>query len=121
MGQVTSSRFAAATTFLCTFSKSNSGVWTPTMTRPSARYRSNHERRYGIVRWQLMHEYVQKSYRTTLPESFAGVSGGESIQPSACSAGAAPYFERCLTSTGGTFTDEFAAKMTAPTATATTA
>src|SRR5512142_2197767 len=35
---------------------------------------------YGRVRMQLMHEYVQKSIRTTLPRSALIVSGGLWIQ-----------------------------------------
>src|SRR5262249_51873951 len=62
------------------FSNSNSGEWTPTITRPSARYLSHHWRRNGKVRWQLMHEYVQKSTSTTLPRSASIESGGELSQ-----------------------------------------
>ena len=40
--------------FSISFSKGNSGVWTPTTTRPWSLYFSDHARTYGIVRSQLM-------------------------------------------------------------------
>src|SRR3989344_3044818 len=55
---------AAFSTFARTFSNANSGVCTPMMTRPSSLYFSYHERKYGSVRWQLMHEYIQISMST---------------------------------------------------------
>src|SRR5437879_10740509 len=70
-----------------------------------------------------MHEYVQKSYSTTLPFKSAGVSGGELIQPLASSAGTGLPTGRCFTLTGGPLTDEgfeCAAKTTALTASAIT-
>src|ERR1700728_2867664 len=70
----------ALRTFDSSFSKGNSGVCTPRITRPLALYFSFHALMYGSVRRQLMQEYVQKSTRTTLPRSEAGVSGGELIQ-----------------------------------------
>src|SRR4029453_10542321 len=48
-------------------SNGNSGVWTPTTTNPCSSYFSAHARTYASVRSQLMHVYVQKSTRTTLP------------------------------------------------------
>ena len=47
-----------------------------------------------------MHEYVQKSYSTTLPRSSAVVIGGELIQSLASNAGAARITGRCVVSTG---------------------
>ena len=65
----------ARATFAGFFSNSNSGVCTPTITRPSSRYASNHARRYGSVRTQLTQLYVQKSTTTTRPRSAARLSG----------------------------------------------
>src|SRR6266849_4036419 len=62
------------------FSNSNSGLCTPTITSPDVLYLSHHCRRNGTVRWQLMHEYVQKSTSTTLPRSVATLRGGEFSQ-----------------------------------------
>src|SRR3954451_7833997 len=59
------------------FSKENSGVCTPIVTRPASRYFSDHARTYGSVRNQLMHVYVQKSTATTFPRSSSTVSGEE--------------------------------------------
>src|SRR6266849_3665562 len=58
-------------------SKSNSGVCAPITTRPCSRYLASHARRYGSVRNQLTHVYVQKSTSTTLPRRPSAVSGGE--------------------------------------------
>src|SRR6266849_3393453 len=58
-------------------SKSNSGVCAPITTRPCWRYLASHARRYGSVRNQLTHVYVQKSTSTTLPRRPSAVSGGE--------------------------------------------
>ena len=46
------------------------------ITSPLSAYAAFHAFRCGSVRRQLMHEYVQKSIRTTLPRSDAIVSGG---------------------------------------------
>src|ERR1700722_9315384 len=70
----------ALRTFVSSFSKGNSGVWTPMMTRPLSLYFSFHALIYGNVRRQLIQEYVQKSIRTTLPCRDASVRGGELIQ-----------------------------------------
>ena len=56
-------------TFDTTCSKANSGVCTPTTSNPSAWYLEYHDSTWGSDRWQLMHEYVQKSTSTTLPRS----------------------------------------------------
>jgi hypothetical protein len=85
------SRFTAARTLDATCSNANSGVCTPTITRPFLWYVVYHDFRCGSVRRQLMHEYVQKSTSTTLPRSCASVNGFELIQsPSGCSGGATP-------------------------------
>ena len=72
----------AARTFSGSFSNSNSGVWTPMMSRPSSAYLSCQSLRYGRVRMQLTQVYVQKSSRTILPLRSSTVSGSEFIQPS---------------------------------------
>src|SRR5947208_10412433 len=47
------------------------------MTNRCWRYLASHARRYGSVRNQLTHVYVQKSTSTTLPRRPSAVSGGE--------------------------------------------
>ena len=69
-------------TFDGTCSNANSGVCTPTITRPSLWYMRYHASTCGSVRRQLMHEYVQKSISTTLPRSSCMVSGRLFSQPS---------------------------------------
>src|SRR5579859_8016140 len=59
------------------FSKLNSGACTPMTTRPWSLYFSAHARTYGRVRRQLMHVYVQKSTKITLPLTALSVTGGE--------------------------------------------
>src|SRR3989344_3077425 len=63
-GYVSRKSFTSFSTFDNTFSNANSGVCTPIMTSPSSSYFSYHVRKYGSVRWQLMHEYVQMSMST---------------------------------------------------------
>src|SRR5271169_45326 len=75
MGYATPRPAAAPRTFETTCSKANSGVWTPTTTNPASRYARYQPSTCGSERWQLMQEYVQKSTRTTLPLSWARVSG----------------------------------------------
>src|SRR5437016_7998080 len=77
MGYVTPLSFAAFRTLSTCSSNENSGVCTPMTTSPCSLYRAAHARTYGTVRSQLMHVYVQKSTRTTLPCRSAAVSGGE--------------------------------------------
>src|SRR4051794_25339692 len=55
----------------------NSGVCTPTTSRPSALYASDHARTYGSVRSQLMHVNVQNWTSTTRPRVSSSVSGSE--------------------------------------------
>ena len=50
-------------------------------TSPRSRYFAAHARTKASVRSQLMQVYVQKSTRTTLPRSSAGVRGDEFSQP----------------------------------------
>src|SRR3954454_7175713 len=69
----------AARTLSTSRSNGNSGVWTPTTTRPSA-YASDQARTQARVRSQLMHVQVQKSTSTTFPRRPAGVSGSEFSQ-----------------------------------------
>ena len=61
--------FAPLTTLASTFSKAYSGVCTPMTSKPLSRYASYHPTTCGIARWQLMHEYAQKSMSTTLPRN----------------------------------------------------
>src|SRR5581483_1813796 len=87
-------RRTAARTFDSTCSNANSGVCTPTITRPRSWYAAHHAFRCGSVRRQLMHEYVQKSTSTTLPRNPWSASGFVPIHaPSACSGGAADLRE----------------------------
>ena len=50
---------------------------------PAVAIRSCHALRYGSVRSQLTHEYVQKSMRTSVPRSLRAVSGSELSQTGA--------------------------------------
>src|ERR1700742_4994355 len=61
--------FAPLATLPGTRSNAYSGVCTPITSNPTsllARYQST---TWGIARWQLMHEYAQKSTKTTLPRN----------------------------------------------------
>ena len=66
---VTLSRAIASLTLDSSFSNSNSGECTPTTTSPLLAYLSFQSLKYGNVRRQLMHVYVQKSTSTTLPRN----------------------------------------------------
>ena len=68
------------TTLSVSFSNSNLGEWTPTMTRPTSAYLACQSFRYGSVRMQFTQVYVQKSMRTTLPRRSSMVSGSELSQ-----------------------------------------
>src|SRR5262245_16212758 len=48
---------------------------------PRSRYFCSHARTNGNVRSQLMHVYVQKTYRTTRPRSWSGPNGAELSHP----------------------------------------
>src|ERR1035441_269578 len=74
------SRFAAEATLAGLCSKANSGVLTPTTTSPLLWYVWYHFSTYGMLRMQLIQEYVQKSTSTTLPFRPAMVRGGLLIQ-----------------------------------------
>ncbi len=89
-GHVTPKRCTAAWTLARTFSKSNSGECTPTMTRPRLPYARSRCCRWGMVRTQLTQENVQKSTSTTLPRRPPTVSGWLLIQPSSPVNSAAP-------------------------------
>src|SRR5271157_2896624 len=67
----------ARATFAVLFSNSNSGVCTPTITRPLSRYASYQALRYGRVRTQFTQLYVQKSTTTTLPRRLSNMRGME--------------------------------------------
>src|SRR3989338_6102298 len=72
--------FTAVATLLYSFSNSNSGVCTPIITKPLSLYFSYHALRYGVVRWQLIQLYVQKSTRITfLPIRLLMVIGFPSV------------------------------------------
>src|SRR5882757_563356 len=60
-------RLVPAATFPGTCSKAYSGVCTPMTSKPEFLYVEYHACTCGIARWQLMHEYAQKSTSTTLP------------------------------------------------------
>src|SRR6202035_44827 len=81
-GQLTPSRCTADAMLARTFSKSDSGECTPTITRPRCAYALFSCCKCGMVRTQFTQENVQKSTRTTWPFSAASVSGGLLIQPS---------------------------------------
>src|SRR3954468_11913953 len=80
IGYVTPLSCTAFRTLSMSSSNENSGVCTPMTTNPCSLYRVAQARTYGTVRSQLMHVYVQKSTRTTLPCRSAAVSGGELSQ-----------------------------------------
>src|SRR5690349_16413031 len=71
------SRCAPVETLPGTFSNAYSGVCTPITWKPLALYSLYQAVTWAIARWQLMHEYAQKSTSTTEPLSEAVVSGGE--------------------------------------------
>src|SRR4051794_16187684 len=71
---------AACCTLSRLCSKENSGVCTPTTTRPLSLYLSAHARTYGSVRSQFTQVNVQNWTRTTLPRRLSGVSAGEFSQ-----------------------------------------
>src|SRR5262245_2197037 len=84
------SRFAPEATLSGSFSNAYSGVCTPITWNPLPLYASYHAVTCVIARWQLMHEYAQKSTSTTEPLSDAMVRGGEFshwVMPSICGAG----------------------------------
>src|SRR5215203_2576443 len=68
-------------TFRKSCSTSNSGVWTPIVTRPCSLYFSAQARIYGAVRSQLTHVNVQKFTRTTCPRRSSGERGSELSHP----------------------------------------
>src|SRR6266404_1728617 len=74
-------RIACCTLFV-SCSLANSGVCTPTTTRPRCLYFSCHCTTCGSVWTQLMQPYVQKSTITTWPRSAAMLSGSELSQVS---------------------------------------
>src|SRR5882724_1374170 len=65
------------------FSKPNSGEWTPTTTRPASLYFAAQAFMYGNSLRLLMHEYVQKLTSTTFPRSALSLNGGELSQATA--------------------------------------
>src|SRR6476661_6788696 len=73
----------AVLTLAGSFSKPNSGAWTPITTRPASLYFAAHAFMYGSSRRLLMHEYVQKLTSTTLPRSDLLLNGVELSQATA--------------------------------------
>src|ERR1700722_2583651 len=64
-------------TFAASFSKPNSGAWTPITIKPASLYFAAQACMYGSSRRLLMHEYVQKLTSTTLPRSDLLLKGAE--------------------------------------------
>src|SRR5579862_2339203 len=85
MGYATFKSDTAFFTFTGSFSKPNSGAWTPITTSPASLYFAAQAFMYGSSRRLLMHEYVQKLTSTTLPRSDLLLNGAEfsqSVTPS---------------------------------------
>src|SRR4029079_8306140 len=91
---------APLSTFPAFFSNAYSGLCTPTTSRPRSLYLSYQSTTCGMARWQLMHEYAQKSIRTILPRSdfrSTGASPGVLSQLAIpLISGAAPQLSSCL-------------------------
>src|SRR6516162_9065279 len=83
MGYATFKSNAAFFTLARSFSKPNSGAWTPITTKPAFLYFAAHAFMYGSSRRLLMHEYVQKLTSTTFPRRALLLSGTELSQPTA--------------------------------------
>src|ERR1700733_11209280 len=83
MGYATFRSETAFFTFVGSFSKPNSGAWTPMTTSPASLYLAAQASMYGSSRRLLMHEYVQKLTSTTLPRSDLPLNGAELSQDTA--------------------------------------
>src|SRR4029077_12780113 len=83
MGYATFKSSTAFFTLAGSFSKPNSGAWTPITTRPASLYFAAQAFMYGSSRRLLMHEYVQKLTSTTLPRSDLLLNGVELSQATA--------------------------------------
>src|SRR5215831_4282341 len=77
MGYATFKSSTAFFTLARSFSKPNSGAWTPITTRPAFLYFAAHAFMYGSSRRLLMHEYVQKLTSTTFPRRALLLNGPE--------------------------------------------
>src|SRR5580698_5156613 len=80
-GYVTFRSRTAFSTLPRSCSNENSGVCTPITVRPASLYFAAQLFTYGKGRSELMHVYVQKSTRTTLPRSDLPFNGAELSQP----------------------------------------
>src|SRR5512140_974450 len=83
MGYTTFKSNMAFFTLAGSFSKANSGAWTPITTSPASLYFPAQAFMYGSSLRLLMHEYVQKLTSTTLPRSALLLNGGEFSQATA--------------------------------------
>src|ERR1700683_3624175 len=83
MGYRTFNSDTAFFTLAGSFSKPNSGAWTPITTSPASLYFAAQAFMYGNSLRLLMHEYVQKLTRTTFPRSALSFNGGELSQATA--------------------------------------
>src|SRR5947207_13023294 len=73
----------ACFTLAGSFSKPNSGAWTPITTSPASLYFAAQAFMYGSSLRLLMHEYVQKLTSTTFPRNALLLNGGELSQATA--------------------------------------
>src|ERR1700733_10339727 len=80
MGYATFRSETAFFTFVGSFSKPNSGAWTPMTTSPASLYLAAQAFMYGSSRRLLMHEYVQKLISTTFPSRDLLLNGVELSQ-----------------------------------------
>src|SRR5215831_14629311 len=80
-GKVTFKLRTAFSTFIGSCSNENSGVCTPTTTKPALPYLAAQFLRYGSGRNELMQVYVQKLIRTTFPRSSFVFKGTELSHP----------------------------------------
>src|SRR5258706_15938051 len=77
IGYATFKSKTAFFTLAGSFSKPNSGAWTPITTKPASLYFSAQAFMYGSSLRLLMHEYVQKLTSTTFPRSDLLLNGAE--------------------------------------------
>src|ERR1700730_15353825 len=83
MGYATFKSDTAFFTFAGSFSKPNSGEWTPMTTRPASSYFAAHALMYGSSRRLLTQEYVKKLTSTPLPRRDFLLNGVELSQATA--------------------------------------
>src|SRR5215467_8539265 len=102
MGYATFKSNAAFFTLARSFSKPNSGAWTPTTTRPASLYFAAQAFMYGSSRKLLMHEYVQKLTSTTFPRNALPLNGPELSHATAPSKSGIRPSSRAPDATGAT-------------------